>query len=181
MNKPKKFLIIGRTASGKSSIVKAVAEKLGLTVVKSYTTRKQRNDKDTDHIFISKDDVGQYRNQMVAYTEINGYEYFVTYDMLDKSDLYVIDPNGVGYLKTHCKDFEYIEIYIRVPEHVSKERAKHRGDKLQVYKDRYDSENEQFRAYEKGHTFHYHLLNTDTFDVAVDKVSKWVQKELENI
>ena len=40
--KPLKFLFIGRTASGKSSIAKAVCDKMGLTQVISYTTRPMR-------------------------------------------------------------------------------------------------------------------------------------------
>lgn len=36
--KPIKFLFVGRTATGKSSIAEAVSNKMGLRVVKSYTT-----------------------------------------------------------------------------------------------------------------------------------------------
>lgn len=38
MAKHKIFCILGRSASGKSTIAKEVAKQLGLTVVKSYTT-----------------------------------------------------------------------------------------------------------------------------------------------
>ena len=36
------FCIIGRTASGKSTIVNAVAKDLNLKILKSYTTRARR-------------------------------------------------------------------------------------------------------------------------------------------
>ena len=117
--KPTKFLIIGRTASGKSSIAKAVCEKLGLNQVISYTTRPRRpKEKDcVDHIFITEEDVEKYKDDIAAYTEINGYKYFTTYDVLDKSDVYVIDPIGVDNLKLKCGDqYRFIEIYIRVPK-----------------------------------------------------------------
>ena len=51
--------IAGRTAAGKSIIAKKLAERLGLTVLKSYTTRAPRPDEianpaDADHIFVSE-------------------------------------------------------------------------------------------------------------------------------
>lgn len=179
MSKPKKFLIIGRTSSGKSSISKEVASQLGLEVVKSYTTRSKRNSDDNDHIFIKQEEVEQYRNSMIAYTEINGAQYFVTYDMLNKSDIYVIDPKGVKYLKESCPDFEYIEIYIWTPRAIAEIYALDRGDDLKTYNKRYEDENEQFTEYEKKCGFHYHLINNRPFFKSVSKVSEWIQKELQ--
>ena len=95
-NKPLKFLFVGRTASVKSSISKAVGDKMGLKQVVSYTTRPMRkNEKDgSDHIFISDNELNTYKDDIEAYTEINGYKYFTTFDIIDHSDIYVIDPNG---------------------------------------------------------------------------------------
>ena len=63
----KVFCIIGRTASGKSTIVSAVAKDMKLKVLKSYTTRARRKNevgKHCDHTFISADDVNKYMNDM---------------------------------------------------------------------------------------------------------------------
>ena len=120
-NKKKlKFLFIGRTASGKSSIAKEVCRRLGLKQVKSYTTRPKREgetEENSAHYFVTKDDFefimsdSQVNNGIAAYTEINGYEYCTTIDILDDSDIYVIDPDGVEYLKNHCTNkYDFIEI-----------------------------------------------------------------------
>lgn len=182
LNKPLKFLFIGRTASGKSSIAKAVCENMGLTQVVSYTTRPMRKSEKngSDHIFITDEDVSQYEDDIAAYTEINGYKYFTTYDVIDKSDIYVIDPIGVDNLKLKCGDrYDFVEIYIRTPQKIAEQRAKKRGDKLKDFKQRWVSENKQFTDYEKRQAFAYHLLNDRPFDESVDKVCSWIQIELD--
>lgn len=182
LNKPLKFLFIGRTASGKSSIAKAVCEKMGLTQVVSYTTRPMRKSEKngTDHIFISDEEVKQYENDIAAYTEINGYKYFTTYDVIDKSDIYVIDPIGVDNLKIKCGyQYEFVEIYIRTPQDLSETRARLRGDKLKDFKQRWVAENQQFTDYENRHTFAWHLRNDRPFDESVDKVCEWIQREFD--
>ena len=75
------YCILGRTSSGKSSIAKEAAKKLNMTVLKSYTTRSMRPGEtvdNSDHIFISPDDVEKYKPNMVAYTDRVGYCSFAT-------------------------------------------------------------------------------------------------------
>ena len=182
LNKPLKFLFIGRTASGKSSIAKAVCERMGLKQVVSYTTRPMRKSEKngSDHIFTTDEEVSQYEDDIAAYTEINGFKYFTTYDVIDKADIYVIDPIGVDNLKIKCGDrYEFIEIYIRTPQKLAEERARIRGDKLKDFKQRWVSENQQFTDYENRHTFAWHLRNDRPFDESVDKVCSWIQMEWE--
>ena len=181
-NKPLKFLFVGRTASGKSSIAKAVGDKMGLKQVVSYTTRPMRkNEKNgSDHIFISDDDVDRYKDDIAAYTEINGYKYFTTFDIIDHSDIYVIDPNGIDNLKIKCGDrYDFVEIYIRTPQKIAEERARKRGDRLKDFKERWVSENKQFSDYENRHTFAWHLRNDRPFEESVDKVCSWIQIEFD--
>lgn len=180
--KPLKFLFIGRTASGKSSIAKAVCDKMGLTQVISYTTRPMRKSEKngSDHIFISEDEVSKYENNIAAYTEINGYKYFTTFEQIESSDVYVIDPIGVDNLKIKCGDkYDFVEIYIRTPQKLAETRARMRGDKLKDFKERWVSENKQFTDYENRHTFAWHLRNDRPFDESVDKVCKWIQIEID--
>lgn len=181
-NKPIKFLVLGRTASGKSSIVKAVCQKLNLKQAISYTTRPKRKSEDdySDHIFINESQFEQFQNKIAAYTEIDGHMYFVTFDTLDNSDIYVVDPKGIDSLKIKCGDrYKFIEIYIRTPIELAEKRAKSRGDKLKDFKKRYVEESKQFTDYENRHTFHYHLRNDRPFNESVDKVCEWIKRELE--
>ena len=182
LSKPLKFLFIGRTASGKSSIAKAVCKRMGLTQVVSYTTRPMRKSEKngSDHIFITNEEVSQYEDDIAAYTEINGYKYFTTYDVIDQANIYVIDPVGVDSLKIKCSDrYDFVEIYIRTPQKIAEERARIREDKLKDFKQRWVSENQMFTDYENRHTFAWHLRNDRPFDESVDKVCKWIQIELD--
>lgn len=147
------YCIIGRSASGKSSLAKAVADYFGFQVVKSYTTRPIRpgeNLEISDHIFITEKNVESYQEEMVAYTEINGYKYFTTYQMLMKANIYVIDPNGYKYLKENIKaeEINIIPIYISVCTLVAFWRAKKRKDNLSQWIARYEAEDEQFTEFE---------------------------------
>ena len=59
MSKKTIFLVAGRSAVGKSSLIHAVCEKTGLVPVKSYATRPPRpgeTSENSDHIFISEPD-----------------------------------------------------------------------------------------------------------------------------
>ncbi len=183
------FCIMGRSASGKSSLTKAVADEIGLKVVKSYTTRPMRpgeTEKDSDHYFISEDEVSIYKNQMIAYTEINGYKYFTTIDILKHSDIYVIDPEGYQYLsdnlKKHYIKIELIPIYIRLTKDELFARACKRGDAMSVYQERYNSESPQFEAFEKAlwhsgttiiHNTNYERSVEKLRDIVLHKLPFW--------
>ena len=59
MDKHKVFLIIGRTASGKTSMCKEMEARLGLHTLMSYTDRPMRETEkngNRDHTFITKEE-----------------------------------------------------------------------------------------------------------------------------
>lgn len=174
------YCVIGRTCSGKSTLVNEVAKKLGLTVLKSYTTREKRKcetDENSDHIFISPESVNQYREDMVAYTERCDYCSFATRGQLLESDFYVINPSGFYELKLKTKnmDIKLIPIYITVPHRTAIERAKKRGD-YELWKENYDNENEEFNSFEKSNIIEYRILNNGDVAMAVDKLVSIIEK-----
>ena len=177
------YCVSGRTASGKSTITRIVAEKLGLKVVKSYATRPMRKGEEveSDHIFIKPEDIDKYRDDIVAYTKIGDYEYFCTKEQLMSCDLYVIDPKGVYDLLLHTKDMdvEVETIYITVPKSVLLARAKSRGDDIKVFNARFDAENKQFSDYERSDMIHYRILNDGKVDKSVEKMIRIISKDRE--
>ena len=182
LSKPLKFLFIGRTASGKTAISKAVCERMGLKRLISYSTKPQgkKSDEDYDHIYVRDEDLHRYEDDMAAYTEIDDFKYFSTFEQIENSDVYVIDPNGLDKLKIKCGNkYDFVEIYIRTPQKIAEQRAKMRGDKLKEFKQRWVSENKEFTEYENRHTFAWHLRNDRPFDESVNKVCSWVQIELD--
>ena len=143
------FCIIGRTASGKSTIVNAVAKDLNLKILKSYTTRARRQNEigdNCDHTFISADDVDKYRNDIVAYTERAGYCSFATKEQLMNSDIYIINPSGFSDLIESTKDIpdlRLVDIWIDCDSDQLIARSKNRSNS-DNWKENYDKEEAEF-------------------------------------
>lgn len=139
-------LIVGRTASGKTTLAK-MFEDMGAKILKSYTTRKKRNASDTDHIFITKEEAETFKNK-VARTVINGNEYFATEEQLMESDFYIIDPDGIETLLESMPDTKFEVIYVRAKKDIRKERYIQRGATEEDFYTRDSDETIQFNDFE---------------------------------
>lgn len=95
-------LLVGKSGSGKSSIAFEL-EKYGFKQLYSYTTRPPRYEGEKGHIFVTKKEFASMKDDMCAYTMFNGYEYGATNRLVDESDVYVIDPEGVEYFLSAYK------------------------------------------------------------------------------
>ena len=187
----KLFCIMGRTCSGKTTLAKTVAATLHMKVLRSYTTRPMRegeNEHTSDHIFISEDEVKLFQGKIAAYTEINGYKYFVTRDMVMNSDIYVVDPNGYKMLAENIKrknmKIKLIPIYIDVDVADQERRYKARGNTRNEFWERYKSESEQFDRFEeemiiynRNHTYVYRIKNID-FQYSVKMIEEYIYNHL---
>lgn len=186
----KLFCIMGRTCSGKTTLAKTVAASFNMNVLRSYTTRPKRdgeNEYSSDHIFISEDEVKLFKGKMAAYTEINGYKYFVTKDMVLESDIYVIDPNGYKMLTEYVKEkglkIELIPIYIDVDVADQERRYRARGNTREQFWERYKSEAEQFSKFEEEMNdwwegeYVYVIKNID-FQYSVKKMKEYIYERL---
>lgn len=91
------YLFVGRSASGKTTVAEALESRYGLKTLQSYTTRPKRYEDETGHTFIYDEEFNRLED-IVAYTEYNGYRYCCTKDQIDNSSIYVIDVPGVETL-----------------------------------------------------------------------------------
>lgn len=178
----KLYCILGRSASGKTSIAREACKRLNIQMVKSYTTRKPRQSEseESDHIFIAPEQVAQYTP--IAYTKIGETEYFVTEAELADGDVYVIDPKGLEYLENHLPPNYSLEvIYILLDRDTSAKRALERGDNPDEWICRYDAENDQFETFEQSIECgerQCHVVNNDSsLEAAVNKVIEVIQCE----
>lgn len=89
--------IIGKSASGKSTIADMLEQTHGLTQVQSYTTRPARYEGETGHQFVTKEEFDTLED-IVAYTVYNGNYYGATAKQLAEASTYVIDIPGVETL-----------------------------------------------------------------------------------
>lgn len=156
--------IMAESAAGKDRLVNELCNRNNLTQLISYTTRVRRSNEGDTHIFVDEETYQQMKddNNIAAYTYINGNHYWSTINQLYESDFYVIDPRGIELLKAlNLPKLHLITVYVNVPEDIRKERARLRGDDMNVYRNRCLSEREQFRDMKKNMNVDYVVPNVD--------------------
>lgn len=156
--------VMAESAAGKDKLVNELCNRNHLTQLISYTTRARRANEDDTHIFVDEETYQQMKddNNIAAYTYINGNHYWSTINQLYESDFYVIDPRGVESLKAlNLPNLHLVTVYVNVPEDIRKERARLRGDDMNVYRNRCLSEREQFRDMKKNMNVDYVVPNVD--------------------
>lgn len=156
--------VMAESAAGKDRLVNELCNRNNLTQLISYTTRVRRSNEGDTHIFVDEETYQQMKddNNIAAYTYINGNHYWSTINQLYESDFYVIDPRGIESLKAlNLSKLHLITVYVNVPEDIRKERARLRGDDMNVYRNRCLSEREQFRDMKKNMNVDYVVPNVD--------------------
>ena len=113
--------LVGPSGCGKSTIAKLAAERYGAKVLKSYTTRPQRDENDTDHIFITQEEYDSNDYDKVAYTYFDNHHYFATRQQIHENDIYILDPIGLKQLYENLDRSNIFSIFISVS---SEERLK---------------------------------------------------------
>lgn len=153
--------MVGQSGSGKDSLANMLKHD-GYKILKSYTTRPPRKGEVDTHIFIKPEEVEKYKKNMIAYTKIGNYSYFATKTQLLDSDVYIIDPIGIKYLKEKCNDIRFVTIFINVPEKERFDRALHiRKDNIEEIKKRFKAEKKQFDEFKLNADFDYSICNYD--------------------
>lgn len=178
----KLFCVVGRTGTGKDSLVDLVCSSLGMKKVKSYTTRERRpGEGDDSHVFIKPIEIDQFKGRMAAYTKIGEVEYFATVDQVLEGDFYIIDPNGLDDFRERW-DFNkfpmsIVVIYVTVPKMTQLSRLLGRGDNAEKSNSRMLAENNQFGEFETKQRMDYTVVNSD-LEQAVLGLQKIVLQEL---
>lgn len=158
------ILLVGKTNSGKSSLIKKLCERTGLIALQSYTTRPKRSDEDNDHIFV---DVEEYlhakENDEIAIDgEIASNYYYSTIKQLYSADLYTINPEALDrLLALDLPNIKFVVVYISCPDKIREERAIKRGDDKHKYRIREFAERQEFRKFVSEEKWDYAIRNLD--------------------
>lgn len=157
--------VLGRTASGKDTLVNKLCERTGLKSITSYTTRPRRENEGDTHIFTTRENYEQMQvnGNVAAYTEIANNLYWTTIDQLYKNDIYIIDYDGLKTLKAlNLPNLRLVSVFINVPDEVREERALNfRKDEKSKFRVRDFAERNQFREMLKNADFDYAISNID--------------------
>lgn len=124
-----KYVIVGRTATGKSHLLHML-ENAGLTVLRSYTTRPQRSEKDDGYTFVSKEEAAAIPDDKKCLCmSLNGNDYFVIKDDIMEADAMILDPTGLKQLADLIPDTSLHIIHVTPAESIDLlELAKQRAD-----------------------------------------------------
>lgn len=155
--------VMGRSASGKDTLVQKLCERTGLKQIISYTTRGRRVGEGDTHIFITNEEYNQLNadGKIAAFTQIGTDRYCCTIDQLYESDVYVIDPIGVKHLRElNLPNLRLVTVFINVPDSIREDRALNkRGDDKMKWRVRNRNESEQFRQMLRDADFDYAVQN----------------------
>lgn len=144
----------------------------------SYTTRNIRSNETegVEHYFITPEVAKEKLNteNILAYTKIGEIEYFATVEALNDSNLYIIDPLGIEYLKKNNPDLNTKVIYIYTDLEIRKSRCSDRSDFATKFEQRNIAEDEQFTKFEKDQSFDIMILNNESFEQSVYKMINFI-------
>lgn len=170
--------IIGKTSSGKDTISRHITEKYNIPFVVSYTTRPKRDYETNgkEHYFISAKKMAKLcrnKSDLMAYTKNaqTGIEYCATKSSIkgDKA-LYIINPDGVDWLKQNCPDVRVVAIYIALEEEDILKRGIARGDNESTLRTRLASEREEFDEYRRSGKWNYVVDSGKRLDMVLADV-----------
>lgn len=125
------IVLIGESASGKSSIEKYLVNNYGYSKIVSYTTREPReNEVDgVDYYFITKSEFKRLKEQgFFAETAVyNSWYYGTAKKDYTNDKIAVLTPHGLRQIKK-IKDIDVISFYVNVPRRDRLIKILERGD-----------------------------------------------------
>lgn len=139
---------LGVSGSGKTTLVNKLAKKYGYNVLKSYTTRKPRENDEADlssHTFCSLDDVAELQDEIVCSNWFNGNFYFATRSQLDENDIYVTDTCGLKDLYRSYFNKPILSVFLDVDSSIAAARMEKRGDSNEAIMSRLQHDAEAFK------------------------------------
>ncbi len=144
--KPLIICIVGASGSGKTTASMFLQQQFGWNAIVSYTTRPMRKGEKNgrDHWFVKKDQVPP-QNQMCAYTQFGGYEYWTEWNqfMTLFPSVYVIDEKGLVNLQSkESTPFPFTLATIKIKrdnlEGIDEKRKQRDNERINIPDELYD-------------------------------------------
>lgn len=192
MKNNKLFVLVGKSASGKSTILNEVLNKLEIPVLMSYTTRPPRaNEVDgQDYNFVTMSTFDEdYKNEDILEYDVfridsirQSWVYYTKKSdlLLDKiSQIKIVSPTGLAQLMSN-KELRnnIVSIYIDCPDRLRQKRYLTRAISPDNMSDRFERENKAFE-----HLFtDYIILNDENMSIneTSNQLINIIENELRN-
>ena len=172
------IILIGESASGKSTIEKILTEKYGYSKTVSYTTREPRKGEidGIDYNFISPEDFTKKANQnyFVEIGAYNGWLYGTREEQYSKNTVCVLTPHGLRQIKKNLKNQEDLNthtFYIKVPRRDRLIKMLQRGDDVDECIRRSQSDVGQFDGIEDEVDY---VLENENYKYTKEQMAKMV-------
>lgn len=128
------IILVGESASGKSSIEKNLVEKYGFNKIVSYTTRPPREGEieGIDYYYISKSEFHRLKEQGF-FAEVgyyNGWYYGTAIKDCTNDKVAVVTPHGLRQLRK-IDNIDIFAIYVNVPRRDRLIKILQRGDNIE--------------------------------------------------
>lgn len=128
------IVLIGESASGKSTIEKILVEKYGYKKTISYTTRPPRDGEQNgkDYYFVSIEEFENLKsnNFFAEIGEYNGWYYGTAKEDCTNDKVAVLTPHGLRQMKK-IKNIDVMSYYINVPRRDRLIKILERGDNIE--------------------------------------------------
>lgn len=138
------YAFVGRSGIGKTTIVETLGKRYDWVQAESYTDRPKRKPDESGHIFISPQEFNNLKGLLLP-TTFNGCRYAMTCEILNNSDLIVVDPKGVMDVKSDYLDKKVVVIGLHCDVRVLEKRMYHRGDSSGQVKARLEHDDVVFK------------------------------------
>ena len=143
------FILVGPSASGKTTISDRLVEELGMRRVVTTTTRRRRKGESLDaYHFITS---GEFdTSEMVEHVVYSGNRYGTSKQEVDSSNLAILEPQGAIAVCRYCqhklRDCRIIGLSVSVKQQA--ERMVHRGDSAKDIDARIKNDRKAFSGFE---------------------------------
>lgn len=169
------IVLVGESASGKTSIEKYLVENYGYNKIVSYTTRQPRKGEvdGADYHFVSVEQFESLKEQgFFAETAVyRGWHYGTAKEDYTNDKIAVLTPHGLRQI-SKLKDINVTSFYINVPRRDRLIKILQRGDDIDEACRRSLSDVGQFDGIEDEVDF---VINNDGYKKSIEKMASEVR------
>lgn len=172
------IVLVGESASGKSSIEKYFVENYGYKKIVSYTTRQPRKGEvdGVDYHFVSTEKFISLKEQgfFAENAQYNGWYYGVAKEDCTDDKVAVLTPHGLRQV-SKINDINIISFYINVPRRDRLIKILQRGDSIEESYRRNLSDVGMFDGIEDEVDF---VIYNDGYNKSIAKMAKEVKEHI---